>query len=88
MTNPKRLWKTLQLVKGLCVVDSRTLQHLVRTRQSVDCMLMCTALHIIRLHYRMKEGTSTQLTRTQSAHTGNTEFLQQAPQAARHTDPR
>ena len=50
MTNPKRHWKTLQLVRGLCVVDSRTLQHLVRTRQSVDCMLMCTVLHIIGLH--------------------------------------
>ena len=50
MTNTKRQWKTLQLVRGLRVVDSRTLQHLVRTRQSVDCMLMCTALHINGLH--------------------------------------
>lgn len=34
MTNPKGKWKTLQLVRGLCVVGSGTIQHLVRTRQS------------------------------------------------------
>ena len=48
MTNPKRQWKTLQLVRGLCVVDSRTLQQLVRTRQS-------TGLHVdvyCITHYR------------------------------------